>query len=140
MESHLTVSAQVILYVNGSKYANCSGFSWHSETPRVEKYGIDMMQPYELAQTVTRCGGRIGMYRAAGDGGPQGAGIVAPYPDLSREKYFTLALVAIRYGLVIFEANHCSCTAENWDAPARGRITGGLTFSALEWNNEIRRM
>lgn len=140
MESQLTVAAQVVLYVNGAIYANCSSFSWHSDTPHIEKYGIDSLQPVELVPGAVRCSGSIGMYRRAGDGGIQGAGIGAPYPDLSRAKYFTISLVAYRYGLILFSASQCSCNSEAWDVPAKSRITGRIQFSALQWNNEIRRV
>lgn len=140
MESKLIVSAQVMLYVNGSTFSNCSGFDYTTDTPRVEKYGIDSLHPFELVPAGTSCSGSLQLYRRLGDGGAAGAGIVGTYSEVPKEKYFSLALLEIRHGLILFEANRCSCLSETWGSMTKDYLRGRISFKALEWSNEIRRL
>lgn len=137
-KSHLITGARVILYVNGKPYTKVTSFSFNSTTGRREIYGIDSAEPYELAPTTSQCQGQIGIYRIMADGGAEGAGMVAPLPDLTLEKYFTLALVERTTDTIIFSANQCSAVSQAWDIPSRGFVTGSIAFKAIEWSNEIR--
>ena len=135
----VVVSAGVKLYLNGKPYGNVTEFSWTSATPRRAIYGLDVTEPCELAPTTTRVAGNVEVIRTVGDGGAEGAGITATYPDLSAEKYFTLQLIERKSDTVIFEARYCSLVSQSWQAPLKGVVSGSLDFEALEWNNELRR-
>lgn len=136
-QSHLVTAAKVKLYINGKPFGRVNGFSWASETPRRPIYGVDSTQPYELAVTTTRCTGTISVMKITADGGAEGAGVTAPYPEISRERYFSLALIEIGSDLVIFQADRCSLVSQSWNAPARGLITGSFSFEAIDWTNEV---
>ncbi len=137
MRSFLLGGAKVRLYINGLAFGRVTNFSWQSETPKKAIYGIDSTEPYELAVTTSRITGSISVLRSSGDGGAEGAGIAAPLHDLSKELYFSIALVEILTDTTIFEATRCSMTGQQWGAPAKGLMSGSISFEAIEWNNEI---
>lgn len=136
--SLLLTSAQVVMYVNGVRFGRVSGFSYTSDTPRRKLYAVDALTPFELMPTVSSITGNMTIYRMAGDGAAEGAGMVAPVLDLSREKYFHILLVDITTGFVVFQADFCSLESQSWNVRARSYIEGQITFSALTYNNEVR--
>lgn len=109
---------------------------WNSDTAAHSSYGIDSMEPFELSPTVSAITGALTVYRRAGDGGAEGAGITVALPDLSREKYFRVTLIERRTQKVIFNAPRCKITSQSWDVPTRGHVTGTLNFTATTWSNE----
>ena len=82
--------------------------------------------------------GKIGLFRTVGDGGIEGSGFTANYEQLSREKYFSLALIERTSDTVIFRADYCSVISQDWDASERSILRGSLEFEALDWSNEFR--
>jgi hypothetical protein len=129
--------AGVVCKINGVALARVSDLSFSVATSRKPAQGIDSFLPQELIQTAVKITGQLKLYRTLGDGGAEGAGILAQLPDLSREKYFSIQLVERSSDTVVFEAWYCSCTNQSWDAPARGTITGTLGFEALDYKNEL---
>lgn len=130
--------AGVVAFLNGKRYGRVRNFQWSSETPRKAQYGLDCMEPFELQPTVTRCNGRLTIYRTVGDAGAEGAGLTTPFEQLPREKYFSLMLVERGSDTVIFEATYCAVVRQSWTAPERGIVTGDVEFEAIEWNNELK--
>ncbi len=124
------------MYVNGKLYARVTDLRFTSSTPGREIYGIDSSEPFELANTTTRCSGSMSVLRLAQDGGAEGAGMTVSYVDITREKYFSLALVDRVTDTIVFQARRCKLTSQSWDIPARGRVTGQLDFTAIDWSNE----
>jgi len=139
MSNSLTLAgAHVVVYVNSRVYAQVSGFTWSSTTPRKVIYELDSVIPAELAQTITSISGSLKLFRLIGDGGVQGPGMVAPFEDLSKERYFSLQLIERRSDTCIFSAGSCSVESESWSAEAKGLITGTMNFKALTWTNEVK--
>jgi hypothetical protein len=134
--SHLATAARVILYINGQPYAQATSFRWDSATPARALYGLDCGEPYELAHTVTKITGQIGLLRVVGDGGLEGAGVVQHFADVPKGRYFTLALIDRVTDTQLFRADRCKATSQSWNVPSKGRIEGTLTFEALDWSNE----
>jgi hypothetical protein len=135
-KSRLITAAKVVLYINGKPYALVTSFAWTSQTPKKAIYGLDSGEPYELAPGQTKCQGQIGLLRAVGEGGLEGIGVTPFFHDLPREKYFTLALVERGTDTQIFRADRCSIMSQAWNIPAKGMVTGTMTFEAMDWNNE----
>lgn len=132
------VGAQVLCYINGVRFGRVTNFIWRSMTPRKAIYGLDSVDPTELAPTVTRCSGTIGMIRTTGDGGAEGAGMAAPFEDLPREKYFTVQLVDRATDRVLFQAQKCSVISQSWTVAMKTSVIGSIEFEAIDWSNEIR--
>lgn len=133
------VGATVDCYINGKLYSVVTSFRWSSDTSRRSIHGIDSAEPLELAPTITRVTGSVGLLRSHMDAGIEGVGVVAPLQDLSREKYFTIALMDRMTGTIIFKADNCSVMNQSWDVPARGMVTGQMTFEAIGWGNEYKK-
>lgn len=131
------VSSGVILYLNNKPFGKVTSFRFASSTPRDAIYGIDALDPIELAPSRTKVNGVIGLVRTLGDGGAEGAGFTAPYEYLSREKYFSLSLVDRQTDNIIFRADYCSVTNQSWDVAAKEFVKGSLEFEALDWSNEV---
>lgn len=134
--SLLVTGARVFLYLNGRKIGRATAFGWRSITPRKAIYGLDSSEPYELAPTTTKMQGTVSLLRSAGDGGVEGMGIAGQYEDLSREKYATILLLERKTGLVLFRADECSVTDQQWNVAAKAKLEGGFSFEGLTWNNE----
>lgn len=137
--ARVITSAAVILYVNGKPFGQVAEFSFRSTTPRRALYGLDSVDPYELAPTQAKITANMKLYRTVGDGGAEGAGLTAGFEDLSRERYFSILLVDRGASdAVIFQADLCSLSGQSWSVPSRGIITGSIEFEALTWNNDIK--
>lgn len=138
MRAKTIVSAGVTVYVNGAPFGRVTSFRFSSNTPREAIYGIDSLDPFELAPTRTRITGSIGLVRTVADGGAEGAGLTTNYEQLSREKYFSLMLVERISDTVIFRADYCSVVNQQWDIAAKEMVRGTIEFEALDWSNEMR--
>jgi hypothetical protein len=134
----LLSGAKVVLYVNGNLFGKVSSFKYASATPRKKIRGVDSMVPFELGMTTNDINGTMTVYRLIQDGGAEGAGMVAPIVEIPREKYFSLILVDIASNTVIFEADYCSVEDQSWTFEARDLAKGQITFSALDYLNEVR--
>lgn len=137
--SYLIHGASVTVYVNGQKFAQCIDFRFGSATPRESIRGLDSMTPFELAQTTSETGGSITIYRQSQDGGAEGAGMTVPISELTRELYFSIALVEEHSNTVVFQADRCSIESQEWNVAARtGYLLGNISFKAIDWVNEVR--
>lgn len=133
----LVTAAKVLVYVNGRLFGRCTSFSWSSDTPRKEIRTVDIPHPVELAPTTTGVRWNMGVLRTVGDGGIQGAGMIATQQsDISREKYFTLLLVERSSNLVLFKADMCNTSSENWGINAKAIVSGQVSGSGIVWGNE----
>jgi hypothetical protein len=136
--ARVITGAAVVCYINGQQFGRVFGFSFKSLTPRKAIYGLDSVDPHELAPTQSRVTGTLRLYRTVADGGAEGAGMAANFEDLPREKYFTVQLVDRGTDKVLFQAQFCSAVSQSWDIPIKGIVTGTLEFEAITWSNEIR--
>lgn len=136
--SRVVVAAHIICYINGQRFGRLSHFSFRSVTQRRALYGLDSVDPNELAVTQTKISGNMKVFRTIGDGGAEGAGMASAYEDLPREKYFTIQLVERGSDQIIFQAEMCACISQSWDIPAKGVVSGTIDFEAISWSNEIR--
>ncbi len=132
----LIVGARVLVYVNGKLFGRCAGFGWTSVTPHKETRVIDIQNPVELAPTTTGVQWNMTVLRTVGDGGMQGAGIVAPQDAFSRQKYIVLQLVERMSGLTIFQASMCAADNETWAVLPKDVMRGQLSGRGIIWNNE----
>lgn len=139
-QSLLLHGAKVYLYINGRPCGKTVSFQWGISYTRIPYYGVDVHEPVEFIPGSSRVHGTVTLYRLIGDGGAEGMGIVAPIPDLTLEKYFTLALVDRQHDTTVFQANSCTCTDQRWEAVTRSLMVGTLAFEALTYNNEIQPM
>lgn len=136
--SPILVAAQVGLYVNGAPYGRVSDFVFGSDTTNRHIDAVDAMETFELAPTTVRISGAMSVYRLSQDGGVEGAGMIPPISELTRQKYFKLLLIDLTSGSVLFQANQCSVESQSWKVSAGQRITGSISWSAITWNNEVR--
>lgn len=113
-----------------------SSVEFTSVTPRKPLHTIDQLFAAELVPLSFQVAGNIGLYRTVGDGGGQGAGLVARLQDIPKEMYCTLLLVERKSDLVLFESTLCHTTSEGWSVPNKGIVTGHLQFTGISWSNE----
>ncbi len=132
----ITTGSQVNLYINGAPYAKVLGFSFAVATPKREIRGIDSSDPSEFAITTQSVTGQLEIYRLTGDGGLEGSGIVAPLNLLTKEKYFSMALVDSLTDGLLFAAQNCTVENQSWDIRTKALVTGSMSFKALSWTNE----
>ncbi len=132
----LIVAAKILVYVNGKLFGRCASFNWTSATPRKKLHCIDIPHPVELAATTVETSWNMGVLRTVGDGGLQGAGVVAQQTELSREKYFTLQLVERTSGLTIFRSDYNQTDSESWTVTAKGLLAGQASGTSILWVNE----
>ncbi len=133
----LVTGAKVLCYVNGKLFGRVSSFSWSSSTPRKKIRVVDIPHPVELAATTTEITWQMGVFRSVGDGGMQGAGMIAAQQTaVMREKYFTILLLERSSNLVLFKADFCNADSENWAINAKAIMVGNVAGSGIVWGNE----
>lgn len=137
MQSTTVASARVLVYINAQPFGRCVGFEWTSDTPRRDVAAVDSLMPYELIPLFTRVVGSVSIIKTVGDGGLEGAGIVAQIPRIPEEKYFTISLVDRRTDLVLFRADNCSVTSQAWRVEPRDIVKGAFQFRTIVWSNEF---
>jgi hypothetical protein len=128
--------ARVLVYVNGKLFGVCTSFSWSSVSPRKKIRTIDISHAVELAATTTDVTFTMGVLRTIGDGGGQGAGVIALQSEVSKEKYFSVLLLERQSDLPLFKADLCQTDAEQWSVTAKGLATGQISCSGIIWSNE----
>lgn len=127
----------VVLYVNGKLYAQVMDFNWRIGTPREEVAGIDAIEAFELGVTRVRVTGQLVVYRRSQDGGAEGAGMVAPLSELTRERYASFVLVDRISGVPILQAPRCSVESQSWRAAPKSYLVGTIDFTGIEAANEV---
>ena len=134
----IITGTDVLLYINGRRFSRVFSFDFDSSTPSKEIIGVDVTSVIELAPTISRCGGSIGLYRLRGDGGLEGAGISPPVQELPRGKYASIMLVDRITDTVIFSALNCHIEDQKWSIKTKSLMVGSAVFKALTWNNEVK--
>jgi hypothetical protein len=130
-------TAGVLVFINGTLYGRVASARFSSSTPRNVIYGLDSTEPFEIASSTTKVNGQLEIYRTIGDGGIEGAGMVASFKDLPREKYFSIQIIERGSETVIFEAPYCSIINQSWSMASKGMVVGTIEFEALDWVNEL---
>jgi hypothetical protein len=138
MANKYIVAPGLVVYINNKPFAICTGFGFSSSTPMKPITGIDQVIPTELAPTVVHIRGSLGLMRTHGDGGLEGQGMAYRPEDLPWGRYFTITIVDRVNRKKIFQSNYCVVTDQNWNAPARGMVTGNVQFQAITWGNETQ--
>ena len=136
-QARTVVGASVLCYIDGGVFGRAIDFSFQTATPRRAIYGIDSLEPVELAPTQTKVSGTLRVIRTIGDGGS--GDMTGDSNNFEREKYFSIALVDRNTDTVFFQAKSCSITSQNWSIPSKGHVSGTITFDALGWVNELSR-
>lgn len=137
MQSQTTASARVLVYINAQPFGRCAGFEWTSDTPRRDVAVVDSLVPPELIPLFTRVVGNVSVVKTMGDGGLEGAGIIAQLPHIPEEKYFTISLVDRRTDLVLFRADNCAVTSQAWRVEPKDIVKGAFQFRCIVWSNEF---
>jgi hypothetical protein len=136
MNSRLVIGSKTFLYINGQKWAKCTGFEFESVTPHKANMGLDYADPYELMVTTNQVRGQFSCVRSSGDGGIEATGLTAPFQYLPKQKYFSITLVDRLYDLVLFQAPECVVLSQKWQIPNKGIMMGQVLFEGLNWVNE----
>lgn len=132
----LLTGAGVVCYVNGEEYGVVSGASWQVTYNRKAIYAIDSPTAHELAPAIVTITGTLRVFRVMLDGGAEGFGYVTFPKDIFAEEYVTINLIDSKSDSVLFNSNKCSVMSQSWDVPAKGLVTGTITFQAIDWSNE----
>jgi len=133
----LIVGAHLVCYVNSRLFAEIAGIQYTSDTPRIARKGIDTLQVVEYVPTGGAVTGTLIVYRRRQAGGIEAAGMVATYPDLAREKYFTVTLIDRATDTVAFQAEGCVVTAQSWTA-GKEHMKGQVSFLGKLASNETQ--
>lgn len=136
MRPNLANGGRVVIYINGQRWGRAISLEYTSESQHRMIEGIDEIMPAELAITRVRVKGSIRCYRLVGDGGIEGVGITAPFADLPRQKYFSLALKDRFTDHTIFQCDYCVVDNQNWTVQAKELMMGAFSFSGITWGNE----
>lgn len=128
--------ARVSVYINNVPYGRCAGISWTSITPHKAARGVDVPYVLEQMPTTYAVTGSMQIYRMIGDGGAEGAGIQAPQPLQSKEKYSTLMLVERDTDTVILQINMFTVDSQAWSVTTKALILGTISFTGIVFTNE----
>lgn len=137
MRAKTVTTSGVICHINNKPLGRVTGLRWAITSPHKTTRGLDSLVPCELTPTVLEVSGTISIVRTIGDGGVEGAGMMAPFNFVPSEKYFSMMLVERSSDTVLFSGHYCSVDSQAWSAPTKGTVTGEISFKCLVWNNEI---
>ncbi len=135
--SRLVTGAMVLVYINNQMFGRCADLSWGADTPQKELHTVDMLPPAELIPGPVSVRGSMQIYKLHKDGGIEAAGLAATWADITRQKYFSIVVLDRVTDTVVFRADKCATTSQNW-RNGRGHIMGTIGFSGLFWGNETQ--
>ncbi len=138
MRSKILTGAHIVCYINGKVFARVFDIEITSSTPIDEIYGLDDMEPAELAVTRTHTAFTMRLFRTAGDGGIEGAGITPLNSNLPRGKYFSVSLIDKLSDKSIFECEFCTVEAQSWKVAVKQFVVGSVSCKGIGWANEVR--
>ena len=137
MPSNILTAAKVVVLVNNVVLGKCTSFSYSVSTPRTELRGIDSITPFELMPTMSIISGDISVIKLISDGAAEGLGMSVPLPNLPASKYFSIILMEIPTGNIIFSASACALDAQRWGFNAKGVVTGSFSWKSIDYANEV---
>jgi hypothetical protein len=136
MSSRNMVGAWLTVLINGRVIGEVTSFSFNSSTPHSDVVGLDQLTPFELAATSVKISGSMSVLRRQASGGLEGRGITAHVGSLSEQRYISILIVNRKDQTTFFRADNCMVQGQQWEASARGRVTGSFSFTALSWSND----
>lgn len=134
-QSILVVGAHARLYLNNTPYGRVADYSWTEETPQKPTQVVDYLPPWELVPGAVQVHVQMTVYKARRDGGIEGAGLKSTWAGMPLQKYFSALLLDRVADTVLFRADRCAVTSQQWTVH-RGYVMGAVTFTALLWGNE----
>jgi hypothetical protein len=132
----LISGARILVVINGRLYGRCSGISWNPSAPKKPARAVDSPLVQEYMPTTVEVMGQMTVFRMIGDGGLEGAGIVAQQIDTSREKYCTIQLIERETDSTVLQINQATVHNQSWNATPKGLLVGSFTFSGIIFTNE----
>lgn len=134
--SKLLHGARSIVLINGVVLGVTAGVRFLQRTPIVEVGGIDMLDPAELVPSKTSVVGSLTIYRAAGDGGAEGAALTGPARFVSRQKYFRLELLDRKSKQVQYTCRSCMVEEQAWNFAPHELVQGQISYRGIELSSE----
>ncbi len=134
----LVVGAHAKLYINGSAFGRVADYGFTESTPQKEVHGIDYLPPWELVPQGVSISCNMTIYRRQQDGGLEGAGLKATWPDHPMAKYFSVLLTERSSDTVLFRADRCSVESQSWHFAPKSYVMGQVSFRCLLWSNETQ--
>lgn len=131
-----TTGASYKLWINNRIIGIATGFEWTSDPGRRPIYGLDQMQPFELAPGPSTITGRVDCIRVRDDGGLEGRGIAASDRNQTLEKYISIMLIDRVSDKVVFRCDQAAVNSQTWRVEAKGLLRGSFSFSGITWINE----
>ncbi len=137
MRSKTLRGLDLIVYINGRPWAVCDSVDYDVDYGTEDVYGIDNMQPQEIASHRVRLDGSLHFFRQHNSAGVEGIGIAPVESELTRERYFYLQIVDRQTDTTYFEVPKAKIRRQRGGAKARGIAEGTLTFGGCGWANEF---
>mgnify|MGYP000934397012 FL=1 len=131
---------RLLIYINSRLWGVVTSFTMRSATPRRKVKTIDVMHAQELMPTTYDVSFTMGIIRVGGDGGIQGAGLIARQQHLAREKYFSILVRDRLLDLPFFASEMNSVEDESWSVNAKGLLEGTVMCTGVVWTNETNQL
>lgn len=128
--------ADLQVYINGDLFGVCTAIRWQSSKGNRAIYGIDQMEPFEIAPGQVHIRGVIESIRLRRDGGYEGRGIIAPHRQVLLEKYFAMAVVDRSTDTVLMAIDRTSADNPSWSVSAKQELSGNFSFEGIGYTSE----
>lgn len=135
--SKILGAGNLVVYINSRPFGIVHSWALNDSTPSQELGGVDTPDVVELAPTVERVGGTMGVWRLAGDGGTEGAGLKPHSLQLARGRYFSMLVIDRVTKTVFFQADRCRVESAAWQVVVKDLVRGTISWKAIRFNNEI---
>lgn len=135
---NVLTGAHVVLFVNGRPLGIVTSFMWTRRRTVRRVQGIDQITPSELVPGPVAVSGQIGIVRTRRDGGAEGAGLIPPTADLTREQYVSLTLRDRTSDTPVVVIGQALVDSEGWRAVTKDILSATVSFEGIDLSTEVR--
>ncbi len=130
-------SADLIIYINNAPFGTATGFRYTVDEGQRPIYGIDRNTPFEIASGQVAVKGNIDVLRVRTEAGLEAVGIGIPENKVLLKRYFSMSIIDRATDTTILAIPEASCGNQNWQANAKGELTGSFAFEGLGYVHEL---
>jgi hypothetical protein len=134
--SSLIVTANTVLYINGTPYVFVSEVTPTITSPQKILRGIDYLPGIEMAPMPVEYTVSAILYRKKNSGGLEGQGFLPKWDKATRGKYFSAIIMDRTTQEILFETQRNLITSQSWRLAPRNILTGQVTWVGLGYSND----
>jgi hypothetical protein len=134
MQRNITGS-EILIFINSRPYGLAKNIQIQENVGYRGIKTIDNLDDWEHAPTSTKVSGSIGFHRLSGQDFHKKIGITTSFEDISRLKYYKIALISKKSDRVLIIINRCVTTMQSYNTDANSLFMGSISFEGIYTNS-----